>query len=304
MPRPKKSPVRMACLHCSTEFSSTNSRTKYCRPTCRTAAWHNANQSTGAPQEETSFFRYDEKARRKEERQETQDWIYETVFSTPKEFRADVLMALLVFAATSYNSGIPGATRYRDILTYPSAQRSNRFTAKDNRTAHLHFRGQPMTYPLTVASMAHHVCKFHLGMSSSEFIAEIRRDGVTMADMQTVFDELMDTTKPEPVIQGCDIEAPAWDAPVEDLMASQIAHARAVLSDPLGAAWQANEIGRHRITAAGAQDNQRAETLASDMLRIDQEVQAAQQRIDALLATEAGALAAANARFMQLIAAE
>lgn len=303
MPRAKKTPMRKTCLHCSAEFSTTYSRKMFCKRACKAASHNQSSAPTETCDDESPLFRYDRKARRKEERQATQDWVYETVFSAPKEFRADVLMALLVFAATSYNSDIPGATRYRDILTYPAAQRSNRFTAKDKGTVHLHFRGQPMTYPLTVASMAHHVCKFHLGISSGEFIVEIRRDGVTMAGMQGVFDDLMDTTKPEPVIQGCDIEEPAWDGPVEDLKASQIAHAKTLLSDPLGAARLAHEIGTIHISGAGAQDNQRADAFDSNMLRIDQEVQAARRRVDAYLASQTSALAAANARFMQLIAA-
>jgi hypothetical protein len=229
--------------------------------------------------------------------------MYETIFGTAPEFRADVAMALLVFAATSHNSDDTGAKRYRDILTYPTAQRSNRYTARDRGTAHLHYRGQPMTYPLTIASMANHVCRFHLGMSSSEFIAEIRRDGVTMADMQAVFDELVDTTKPEPVILGCDIEEPA-NAPTAELTASQIAHATAVLSGPLAAARQAYEIGAARILAANTQGYCKPSAFASEMLSIDQEVKEAQQRMDAYLASQAGALAAANAHLMRLIAAE
>lgn len=303
MPRAKKSPVRKTCMHCSAVFSTTDSRKLFCSRACKDAARNQSNAPVEALHDEGPIFRYDQKARRKEERRTTQDWIYETVFSTPKKFRADALMALLVFAATSYNSGIPGATRYRDILTYPTAQRSNRFTARDKGTAHLHYRGQPMTYPVTIAAMANHVCRFHLGISSSEFIAEIRRDGVTMADMQAVFDDLMDTTKPEPVIRGCDIEEPA-NVPAKELTASQIAHARAVLSDPLAASRQEHEIGTARILAANAHDDGKAHTFASDTLRTVREVQAAQRRVDAYLASQAGALTAANAHFMRLIAAE
>lgn len=302
MPRAMKAPVRKTCVLCSTAFSTTDSRKLFCSRSCKDTARNQSNATVEAATSASTGSRH--QARRNEERRAAQTWMYETIFGTTPKFRADVVMALLVFAATSRNSDDTGAKRYRDILTYPTAQRSNRFTAKDKGTAHLHYRGQPMTFPVTIASMANHVCKFHLGMSSSELIDEIRRDGVTMADMQDVYDDLMDTTKPEPVIRGCDVEEPAWDAPLEDLTASQIAHARAVLADPMSAAQQAHEIGMARILGANDLNTEKADTFTSDMRRIDEEVQTAQQRVDAYLASRAGALAAANARFKQLIAAE
>ena len=51
---------------------------------------------------------------------------------------------MLIFAATTNTKS------YIDLFTYPNAQRSNRFTAKDNGTAGLHFLGRPATYPATL----------------------------------------------------------------------------------------------------------------------------------------------------------
>lgn len=233
MPRAKKAPVRKTCAHCSTAFSTTDSRKLFCSRSCKDTARNRALVPVDALTAATIGNPH--QARRSEERRAAQEWMYETIYSTAAAFRADVVMALLVFAATSQNSANAGGKRYRDILTYPTAQRSNRFTAKDKGTAHLHYRGQPLAYPVTIASMANHVCKCHLGMSSSEFLEEIKRDGVTLADMQAVYDELMDPTKPEPVIRGCDVEEPA-NGPAEPLTASQIVHAYMALSDLPGAA--------------------------------------------------------------------
>lgn len=291
MPRAKKSPVRKTCLHCGTGFSTTDSRMVYCRPACRTDARILSSKPMQPVASPTTY-----EARRNEERRAAQEWMYETIYGTAPAFRADVVMALLVFAATSQNSANAGGKRYRDILTYPMAQRSNRFTAKDKGTAHLHYRGQPLAYPVTIASMANHVCKSHLGMSSSEFLAEIKRDGVTMADMQAVYDELMDPTKSEPVIRGCDVEEPA-NGPAEPLTASQIVHAQTVLSDPPGAARQAAVIGRGYLSRRSApadrevHDNEHARQLA-------------EQAVAAHRAKQAGVLAAVNARFESLVAAE
>lgn len=296
MPRAQQSPVRKACLNCSAEFSTTDARKTYCGRSCKDAARNHTSRVSGQ-----LTPRSQHNARRSEERQATQDWIYDTIYAAPLEFRADVVMAFLIFAATSCNSDSSGSTRCRDILTYPTAQRSNRFTAKDKGTAHLHYRGQSMAYPVTIASMANHVCKSHLGISSSEFMAEIKRDGVTMADMQAVYEELLDTVKPEPVIRGCNIEEPAT-GPLEPLATTQIALAKAVLADPLVAARKANEIGTAQLLAADTPKKERADASASDMLRVDQAVQATQERADLYLAAQAGALDAANARFMQMTA--
>lgn len=141
------------------------------------------------------------RVRRYIERRATQDWIYQQVFSTEPRHRADVLLAFLIFAATTNTKS------YIDLFTYPTAQRSSRFTAKEKGTLGLHYRGNPSLYPTTLAAMANNVCKHHLGITSRQFIDEIRRDGVTMADMQSVYDELMDTTKATPVVQGCDPES-------------------------------------------------------------------------------------------------
>ncbi|WP_306111828.1 MULTISPECIES: hypothetical protein [Roseovarius] len=222
--------------------------------------------------------------------------MYETIYCTAPAFRADVVMAHLVFAATSQNSANAGAKRYRDILTYPTAQRSNRFTAKNKGTAHLHYRGQPLAYPVTIASMANHVCKFHLGMSSSEFIAEVKRDGVTMADMQAVYDELMDTAKSEPVIRGCDVEEPA-NGRAEPLTASQMVHGQSVISDPLGTARQAAVIGRDYLARRSASPDREAH-------RNTNARQMAEQAVAAHRAKQTGILAAVNAGFESLLAAE
>ncbi len=304
MPRAKKAPVRKTCAHCSAAFRTTDSRKLFCSRSCKDTARNQSNKPVEAVKAATpSTIGSPHQARRNEERRAAQEWMYNTIYSTAPTFRADVVMALLVFTATSLNSANTGSKRYRDILTYPTAQRSNRFTAKDKGTAHLHYRGQPLAYPVTIASMANHVCKSQLGISSSEFMAEMKRDGVTMADMQSVYEELLDTAKPEPVIRGCNIEEPAT-GPVEPLTTCQAAHARTVLSDPLGAARQANEIGTARLLSAEIPDKECADALALDMLRVDQEVHAAQDRADVYSAALASALEAANAHFTQLLAAE
>jgi hypothetical protein len=164
--------------------------------------------------------------------------MYEQVFSTPLSHRADVVMALLVYAATAK------VKRYKDLLTYPNAQRSNRFTAVVNGTVGLHFQGRPHCYPVTLASMANHVCKHHLGITSRQFIDEINRDGVSFEDMKEVYEHLMDRAKSDPVIQGCDPEGPAYRGKQQDLTIAQRSHALAVLSDPLGAAKCCAELAR------------------------------------------------------------
>lgn len=294
MPRAMKAPVRKTCAHCSTAFSTTDSRKLFCSRSCKDAARNQSNEPVDAVTSATIGSPH--QARRNEQRRAAQEWIYETIFGTAPVFRADVVMALLVFAATSQNSKNTGAKRYRDILTYPTAQRSNRFTAKDKGTAHLHYRGQPLAYPVTIASMANHVSKSHLGMSSSEFIAEIKRDGVTMADMQAVYDELMDTAKPEPVIRGCDVEEPA-NGPAKPLTVSQIVHGQSVISDPLGAARQAAVIGRDNL--ARRSDMADREAHGNEHAR-----QLAEQAVQAHWAKQAGILAAVDARFESLVAAE
>jgi len=164
--------------------------------------------------------------------------MYEQVFSTPLSHRADILMGLLVYAATV------NVKRYKDLLTYPNAQRSNRFTAAAKGTVGLHYRGKPNVYPVTLASMANHVCKYHLGITSSKFIEEIKRDAVTFEDMKGVYDHLMDHSRSPPVILGCDPEAPAHRGQQQDLTITQRSHALTVLSDPLGAAKRCAELAR------------------------------------------------------------
>ena len=222
--------------------------------------------------------------------------MYETVFSAPADSRADILMALLVFAATSHNSQIPGTKHYRDVLTYPKAQRSNRFTAKDKRTAHLHYRGKPMAYPATLATMANHVCKFYLGISSSEFIAEIRRDGMTLQDVQKVYSELLDTTKPEPVIKDCHIEEPATGA-LEPMTTTHIVHAHTVLSDHLESARMMAKVGQIHIER---KERELFVPAADDFPDVSEQVDQILAKHEAKLAAS---LAAANARFESLIAA-
>lgn len=289
-----KAPVRKTCANCSTVFSTTDSRKLFCSRSCKDTARNRSNVPVEAATSATIGSPH--QARRNEERRAAQEWMYETIYSTAPAFRADVVMALLVFAATSQNSATTGAKRYRDILTYPTAQRSNRFTAKDKGTTHLHYRGQPLAYPVTIASMANHVCKFHLGISSSEFIAEIKRDGVTMADMQVVYDELMDTAKPKPVIRGCDIEEPA-NGRAEPLTASQMVHGQSVISDPLGTARQAAVIGRDYLARRSAPPDREAH-------RNTNARQMAEQAVAAHRAKQTGILAAVNAGFENLLAAE
>lgn len=172
------------------------------------------------------------------ERRATQEYIYERVFSTKPEFRADVLMGFLVFASTTREK------RYLDLMTYPNAQRSNRYTAAMKGTAGLHFRGRPFAYPVTLASMANHICKFQLGINSRQFIDEIERDKVTLDQMRSAYDELMDTTKPEPVIKGCDIEEPAYPNGSSELTPEHLAHAEMVLSNPFKAARMAAKFSK------------------------------------------------------------
>ncbi|NRP32040.1 MULTISPECIES: hypothetical protein [unclassified Aliiroseovarius] len=229
MPRSKKNPVKRDCLHCNEQFETTDNRKVYCSRVCADAG----HKSTfGTPQ---SPLKHD---RRGEERAATQDWMYEQVFSTPLSHRADVVMALLVYAATA------NVKRYKDLLTYPNAQRSSRFTAVANGTVGLHYRGRLHCYPMTLASMANHVCKYHLGITSRQFIDEIKRDGVTFEDMKEVYEHLMDRVKSDPLIQGCDPEGPAYRGKQHDLTIAQRSHALAVLSDPLGAAKCCADLAR------------------------------------------------------------
>ncbi len=139
MPRAMKAPVRKTCAHCSATFSTTDSRKLFCSRFCKDTARNRSNVPVEAATSATIGSPH--QARRNEERRAAQEWIYEAIYGTAPAFRADVVMAFLVFAATSQNSANAGAKRYRDILTYPTAQRSNRFTAKDKGTAHLHYRG-------------------------------------------------------------------------------------------------------------------------------------------------------------------
>jgi hypothetical protein len=225
MPRAKTPAVQKDCLHCSAQFTTTDSRKVYCKKACKDAA---RNTLEGPTPEFSPAF--DRLARRGMERRATQEWMYEEVFKTAPEYRADIVMAFLVYAA------VARAKRYRDLLTYPTAQRSSRFTARDRGTVGLHFQGRPSAYPVTIASMANHVCRHHLGISSRQFIDEVKRDGVTMADMQDIHDALMDRSKPTPIIQGCNVEGPAYRQVERHPTVNQIAHAEMVLSDPLGAA--------------------------------------------------------------------
>ena len=164
--------------------------------------------------------------RRSIERKATLQWIYEKIFSTKPQQRADVLLAMLIFAA------ITGTKSYIDLFTYPNAMRSNRFTVSKKGTAFLHFRGKPEIYPATLAAMGNHLCIKFFGINSRQFIDEIRRDGVTMADMQSVYDELMDTDKADPVVRDIDIEEPTCRAGGScELTPEQITHAERILAE-------------------------------------------------------------------------
>lgn len=222
MPRPKKPPVNRECLLCEAQFETTDSRKVYCSKPCKEGRIR-APRALKANRESM-------------ERAATQDWMYEQIFSTQPSYRADVVMGLLVFAATSK------VNRYKDLLTYPVAQRSSRFTAAENGTVGLHYRGRPHSYPVTLASMANHVCKYHLGITSRQFIDEINRDGITFDHMEDVYDQLMDHSKSDPMIQGCDPEGPDYRGKHQDLTTVQRYHAQSVLNDPLGAARCCTEL--------------------------------------------------------------
>ena len=210
-------PTAVVCPQCGDTFAFRSNKA-FCSGNCR------KRHAEATLIEERGNGNTSLRVRRYVERRAAQEWIYEQVFGTSPDQRADVLLAMLIFAATTNTKS------YIDLFTYPNAQRSNRFTAKAKGTAGLHFRGRPAIYPATLAAMANQVCKHHLGITSRQFIEEIRRDGVTIADMQSVYDELMDTGKPEPVVQGCDIEEPAHlVGGNRDLTQEQIAHAQQLL---------------------------------------------------------------------------
>jgi hypothetical protein len=234
MPRAKKTAVSIVCPSCSDEFNTTDSRKLFCSRYCKdNPPKPEKHDLLTTPHSYADFNRLTQTSRdtRSVLRSDTQYRLYDMVFGTAPAFRADLIMAFLVFATTAREK------RYIDLMQYPDALRSNRYSAAKRGTAGLHHKGNPSAYPVTLATMANTVCQHCLGITSRLFIDECKADGVAFADIQETYNLLLDTKKLEPLIIGCDVEASAMLD--EKPSAEQIEAAEAVISDPMQAARDA-----------------------------------------------------------------
>lgn len=234
MPRAKKTSVSIVCPSCADEFNTTDSRKLFCSRYCKdNPPKPEKHALLTTPHSYADFNTLSQSSRdtRSVLRSDAQNRLYDMVFGTAPAFRADLIMAFLVFAATTRTK------RYIDLMLYPYAFKSNRYSSAKLGTAGLHHKGNPSSYPVTLATMANTICQHFLGITSRQFIDECKADGVTLADMQETYDLLLDTKKLEPLIVGCDVEASAMHD--EKPSFEQIEAAEALISDPMQAVQDA-----------------------------------------------------------------